>query len=46
MTIKPIWDNSKTYKTEEGYFHTPEVPCPYGVRNLEEEPCYEGNEKK
>ena len=44
MYYKPIRDESKTYRDEEtGYFITPQVPCPFGVRDLSKDECYSGN---
>ena len=40
MYYKPIRDESKTYRDEEtGYFITPQVPCPFGVRDLSKDEC-------
>ena len=44
MYYKPIRDESKTYRDEEtGWFITPQVPCPFGVRDLSKDECYSGN---
>lgn len=46
MYYKPIRDESKTYRDEEtGYFITPQVSCPFGVRDLSKDECYSGNGK-